>query len=149
MDTGRIQSVIIATSSGNVVYERFYERMSEHEKAELRAYLAEAGNASTSGSREEQEFASRYRDGAVAGRREGDLTLYAVGNGEYDELSLAEVLKTMCGVFREVFKKAPSEALLHDNYGRLCLVVDEMIYEGILDKTDPDTIQRSILMKAD
>ena len=43
--------------------------------------------------------------------------------------AVAEVLKTMCGVFREVFKKAPSEALLHDNYGRLCLVVDEMIYE--------------------
>lgn len=149
MDTGRIQSVIIATGSGNVVYERFYERMGEHEKAELRASLAETADTSTSKRREEPEFAARYRDGAVAGRREGDLTLFAVGNGEYDELSLAEVLRTMCLVFRDIFKKSPSEALLHDNYGRMCLIVDEMIYEGMLDKTEPDTIQKSILMKAD
>lgn len=141
--------MIIATSSGNIVYERFYERMSEHEKAELRASLAETAENNAYGSREEIEFAARYRNGAVAGRREGDLTLFAAGNGEYDELSLAEVLRTMCSVFKDVFKKSPSEAVLHDNYGRLCLVVDEMIYEGLLDKTDSDTIQRSILMKAD
>lgn len=61
MDTGRIQSVIIATASGNVVYERFYERMSEHDKAELRASLAEAAETSTSSSRDESEFAARYR----------------------------------------------------------------------------------------
>ena len=60
MDTGRIQSIVIATASGNVVYERFYERISEHEKAELRASLAETADASSS-TREEPEFAARYR----------------------------------------------------------------------------------------
>ena len=61
MDTGRILSIVIATSSGNVVYERFYERVSELEKAELRASLAETADANSSSTREEPEFAARYR----------------------------------------------------------------------------------------
>jgi hypothetical protein len=44
-------------------------------------------------------------------------------------IAVAEVLRTMCLVLRDIFKKTPSEALLQDNYGRLCLIVDEMIYE--------------------
>ena len=116
MDTGRIHAVILATASGNVVYERFFERYSEQDKAELRAVLAEAAEASTSGAPDGAEFATRYRqawlacmlytcegcfseqnhhkfcqcqcrDTAVAFRKEGDLVYFAVGSGEYDELN--------------------------------------------------------------
>ena len=61
MDTGRIQAVLIATTSGDVVYERFYERYSEQEKAELRAALYQAAEPSVSDAADGSEFASRYK----------------------------------------------------------------------------------------
>lgn len=36
---GRIQAVVIATLTGNVVYERFYESFADQEKADLRSAL--------------------------------------------------------------------------------------------------------------
>ncbi len=40
-DYGRIQAIVIATVSGNVVYERFYDAFSDLDKADLRASLQE------------------------------------------------------------------------------------------------------------
>jgi hypothetical protein len=37
MSAGRIQTLLIATRSGHVVYERFYDAFTELEKAEIRA----------------------------------------------------------------------------------------------------------------
>lgn len=37
MATGKIHCVLIATKAGEVVYERFYDRLSELDKAEIRA----------------------------------------------------------------------------------------------------------------
>ena len=38
-DYGRIQAIVIATVSGNVVYERFYNAFTDLDKADLRASL--------------------------------------------------------------------------------------------------------------
>ena len=43
--------------------------------------------------------------------------------------AVAEVLNLLHAALRDTLKKVPNEALLFDNYGRLCLLVDEMIYE--------------------
>ena len=40
-DYGRIQAVVIATVSGNIVYERFYDAFTDLDKADLRASLQE------------------------------------------------------------------------------------------------------------
>ena len=40
-DYGRIQAIVIATVSGNVVYERFYDALTDLDKADLRASLQE------------------------------------------------------------------------------------------------------------
>lgn len=61
MDAGRVQLILVATSTGNVVYERFYERMGENEKAEMRASLAEAAEKCSTSATESSDFASRYR----------------------------------------------------------------------------------------
>ena len=42
---GRIQSVVIATLTGNVVYERFYDSFTDLEKADLRAALQQVKSA--------------------------------------------------------------------------------------------------------
>lgn len=61
MDSGRIQAIIIATSAGNVVYERFYEKFGEQEKAELRATVAESAEESLKTNPQGTDFTSRWR----------------------------------------------------------------------------------------
>ena len=43
--------------------------------------------------------------------------------------AVAEVLGALSTALREILRKAPTEAQLFDNYARLCLIVDELIYE--------------------
>lgn len=56
----------------------------------------------------------------------------------FDELwyaalhAVSEILKALIVALKDSLKKAPTESLLFDNYGRLCLILDEMIYEVIL-----------------
>ncbi len=55
---GRIQCALIATASSNVIYERFYERFSEVEKAEIRSAFQ---NAQRELSADKQEAVGRLR----------------------------------------------------------------------------------------
>ena len=61
MDIERVQLILVATSAGNVIYERFYERLAENDKAELRSSLAEAAEKCSASSIEGAEYATRYR----------------------------------------------------------------------------------------
>lgn len=70
MDTGRIHALIVATTSGNVVYERFYERLNEQDKAEMRASLSEAAEAGMARAPDQNEFCTRYRSGPLEPERE-------------------------------------------------------------------------------
>ena len=42
MDFGRIHTVLIATKAGEVVYERYYDRYTELDKAEIRSAFQQA-----------------------------------------------------------------------------------------------------------
>ena len=42
MDIGRVQALVIATVSGHVIYERFYERFSDLDRADIRAACLQA-----------------------------------------------------------------------------------------------------------
>ncbi|KAK9810121.1 hypothetical protein WJX72_005088 [[Myrmecia] bisecta] len=147
MDSGRIQALVVATTSGSVVYERFYARLSDLEKADLRSAFYKASEPALATAQDEAEFAARYKAGALVFKLEADLLFYLLGTGEYDELNLAEALRALVGALRDTLKRQPTEALLFDNYGKLCLVVDELINEGILEATDKEAIQRGIKMK--
>jgi len=59
MASGRIQCLVIATRTGNVVYERFYDAFSDIEKSEIRAALDET--ASDEAAAENQELVGRFR----------------------------------------------------------------------------------------
>ena len=58
MASGRIQCLLIATRSGHVVYERFYEAFNDVEKAEIRAAFDQTA---VEEAREDQEFVGRYK----------------------------------------------------------------------------------------
>ena len=42
---------------------------------------------------------------------------------------VAEVLRAITAALRSLLRKAPTETLLLDNYGQLCLALDEIIQE--------------------
>lgn len=65
MDVDRIQAIVIANSVGQVIYERFFERYNEQEKAELRASIAEVAESSYSSPASGVESASRFRHDSV------------------------------------------------------------------------------------
>lgn len=83
--SGRVACLILATRSGLVIYERFYERLAEAEKAELRAACDEI--TPPEGAAPGQELVGRFRGGRLVGVASGEVVLYALGTGEYTELA--------------------------------------------------------------
>lgn len=67
MSGGRVAALLIATrAGGRVVYERFYEALSEAEKGEVRAAFDQAagggpGGQLAPGAADDEELVGRYR----------------------------------------------------------------------------------------
>ena len=61
MSTGRIHAILIAARSGAVVYERFYDRLSELDKGELRAAFQIAASAVSHQLVADQEHSGVFR----------------------------------------------------------------------------------------
>lgn len=59
MDLGRIHCFLVATRSGEVIYERFYDRLSETDKGEVRAAFQQAANLVRL--MEDSDFVGTYR----------------------------------------------------------------------------------------
>lgn len=65
-DFGRVHCVVVATKSGEVVYERFYDRFTELDKAEIRAAFQQATDNINIAS-DNQDFVGTFRwDSAVS-----------------------------------------------------------------------------------
>ena len=65
MDTGRIQAVLLANTRANVIYERFYVKLSDLERASIREAFHLASHGLSLGTAAEAEQCSRYRYVAV------------------------------------------------------------------------------------
>lgn len=61
MDSGRVQAVLLANSRSNIIYERFYARYSDTERASIRDVFQQVSQAVTGAVGEEAEQSSRYR----------------------------------------------------------------------------------------
>ena len=61
MDCGRIQCFLLATVSGHVIYERFFAKFTDIEKAALRAALQRTYESIADRAADEAEFAGRYK----------------------------------------------------------------------------------------
>jgi len=58
---GRFHCLLIATKGGDVIYERFYDRLSEYEKADVRAAFQLASSSVRLGSDGEQDHIGTYK----------------------------------------------------------------------------------------
>ncbi|KAI5002566.1 hypothetical protein ZWY2020_027216 [Hordeum vulgare] len=61
----------------------------------------------------------------------GDVCLYIVGKDEYDELALSEVIFAITSVVKDVCAKPPTKRLFLDKYGRICLCLDEIVWQAV------------------
>jgi hypothetical protein len=101
--SGRVLSVTVASASGHVIVERFYERLPETIQMMWRRRLHEASEASLgergSATLDAPDFARVEEGCGVARHGEdcmvwcgvGDLRFYAVGSGQYDEFGRASL----------------------------------------------------------
>jgi hypothetical protein len=99
--SGRVLSVTVASASGHVIVERFYERLPETTQMLWRRRLHEASEASLgergSAMLDASDFARVEEGCGVARHGEdcmvwcgvGDVRFYAVGSGQYDEFGRA------------------------------------------------------------
>jgi hypothetical protein len=60
MEFGRIHCVVVATKAGEVVYERYYDRYTELDKAEVRAAFQQATD-SINLANDNQDFVGAFR----------------------------------------------------------------------------------------
>eukprot|EP00798_Chlamydomonas_sp_ICE-L_P024121 gene24121-9696_t len=128
MSFGKIHCFLVALKSGEVIYERFYDRLSEADKAEARAAMQQASDGIRP-SADDQDFAAAYRSTRFVFIPTADLVFYLMGSGEYDELACADILRSIMLTLKDVIGKAPTGAVLMDKYSKLCVILDEMINE--------------------
>lgn len=140
-DFGRVHCVVVATKGGEVVYERFYDRLSELDKAEIRAAFQQATDNVNLGS-DNQDFVGTFRGGSFVLIPTTDLVFYALGSGEYDEMALSGVLRVIMIAIADVVGKPPTESVFFEKYSRIACVIDEVLNEGMLESVDKDVIRK-------
>eukprot|EP00892_Ulva_mutabilis_P008008 jgi/Ulvmu1/557/UM001_0565.1 len=144
---GHIHAITITNRSGSILYERLFDRLSEIQKAELRTALGQC-------SRDVARMANghvgvgNFRGATIVFQPFDSLVYFGVGSGEYDELTLLSVMQCLVMSLKTVLKTSPTEQVLLSKYEKVCLVVDEIIHEGILDTLAPTDVVESIKMKA-
>lgn len=83
----------------------------------------------------------------------GDVVLTLAGDGIHDQLLLLEFSRAFDVVIRRILRvknmeTISLEARLLQSYSKLCMVVEEMIFDGEIDQLDVNMIDSVITMKA-
>ncbi|KAJ7542659.1 hypothetical protein O6H91_09G007300 [Diphasiastrum complanatum] len=136
-----LMSVLFANSSGNVLLERFHSVPGE-ERLHWRSFLVKLGTDNLNGARDDELFVASHKSVYIVYTVIGDIWVFTVGKDEYDELTLVEVLHAITSSVKDICKKAPSERVFLDKYGKVCLGLDEIFSQGILEHTDKDRVRR-------
>ncbi|MCO5572996.1 hypothetical protein L7F22_026758 [Adiantum nelumboides] len=62
-------------------------------------------------------------------------------------IAVAEVLYAITSSVKDVCKKTPTERIFLEKYGKVCLCLDEIVFQGTLEHTDKDRIRRLTRLK--
>lgn len=76
-----------------------------------------------------------------------DMTIYLLGNKDDNELVLAQVLDCVHDCWDKIFKHSIERKSLINNMTAVILVIDELVDQGIIMSTDPNTILKRINIK--
>lgn len=141
-----ILCVLFTNRAGNVLLERFHGLPAE-ERLHWRSFLVKLTTENLKTSRDDEVYVASHKSVFIVYTVIGDICIFAVGKEVYDELALMEVLNAVSASVKEVCKKAPSERLFLEKYGKVCLCLDEIVSQGSLEHTDKDRIRRLSRLK--
>ncbi|KAL2338140.1 hypothetical protein Fmac_012586 [Flemingia macrophylla] len=123
-----ILAVLFANVEGNILIERFHGVPAE-ERLHWRSFLVKLGADNLKGVKNEELLVACHKSVYIVYTVLGDVSIYVVGKDEYDELALSEVLFVITSAVKDVCGKPPSERLFLDKYGRICLCLDEIVWQ--------------------
>lgn len=153
-DFGRVHALVVATKAeGAVLYERYYDRYSELDKAEIRAAFQQAAEASGAASAPDgRDACGAFRGACFVLVPVNDVVLFALGSGEYDEVALSGLLRVLATAVGDAAGKPASSALFLARGGagaaRAALAIDEVVNEGLVDAVDRDAVRKGAKGKA-
>ncbi|KAI0509956.1 hypothetical protein KFK09_010556 [Dendrobium nobile] len=139
-------AVLFANTDGNILIERFHGVPAE-ERLHWRSFLVKLGAENLKGAKNEELFVASHKSVYIVYTMLGDICIYVVGKDDYDELALAEVIFAITSSTKDACGKPPTERLFLDKYGRICLSLDEIVWQGMLENTEKERIKRLIRMK--
>ncbi|KAK3288711.1 hypothetical protein CYMTET_3818 [Cymbomonas tetramitiformis] len=148
-----VHCLLVASRVGsNVLFERFYklrgETTTDSERTTWRRAFHAASSPTLGSAVEEEPYVANHRSHTIVWTTLGGLVLFIAGSGIYDELSLAEILRSVVGLLKTTTKsKAPTEMLFQANLGKFCLTADELLYAGHVEMLDKDAISRHVKLK--
>lgn len=141
------QALLITNKLGNILLERFHLPSCD-DRIQWRAYLLQLGQANLKTAVPEEHHVACYRNTYAVYCAVADIHIYLLGDDEYDELALSEILTMLVELLRAACKRSPTEAALLDRYGKVCLCLDEVIAQGRIEHMDVDRILRLTRLKA-
>jgi len=141
-----LRFILITNKTGNVLLERFHGVPIE-ERSSWRTFLISLGNENLPDGKDEEQFIAYYRNVYICYCAVADLYIYLMGSAEYDEMALSEVLTTMVAVMKDQCRQSLRESSLLDRYGRVCLALDEMQAQGIVELLDKNRIKRAMRLR--
>ena len=150
---GRISSVVLVSSqTGGVILARFYDPQLEQYKREvLRDFLQAADVENLVGSTESQEdgssecYTSLYQKHNLVFQRISDVVVFCSGTKDQSHARVAKVIENFVFCLIEgVLKKSITEDRIIKNYAKVCLLLDEILNEGIVQTLDTKLILKQL-----
>lgn len=117
------------------------------ERLHWRSFLVKLGAENLRGVKSEELLVACHKSVYIVYNVLGDVSVFVVGKDDYDELALGEALFVINAAVKDACGKLPTERLFLDKYGKICLCLDEIVWEGLLENTDKERIKRLIRLK--
>ncbi|XP_038692360.1 TSET complex member tstD-like isoform X1 [Tripterygium wilfordii] len=147
-----ILAILFANVEGNILIESFvsylrFNGVPAEERLHWRSFLVKLGADNLKGVKNEEHLIASHKSVYIVYTVLGDVSIFVVGKDEYDELALAEVIFAITSSVKDVCGKPPTERVFLDKYGKICLCLDEIVWQGVLDNADKDRVARLTRMK--
>lgn len=149
-----IISLLIYNRQGKLLLSRLYDDMYASPQAsavlELKVVEHTRAHFSASSGSAAEKYCFTLTDIRFVCEALGTLQLVLGGREDTDELALSDVLDTLKVVIADQLEgKINEQGLLDpDNYGKVSVVIDEVLCDGIVESLDPETIQKMAKLKS-
>eukprot|EP00850_Spirogloea_muscicola_P008629 SM000046S16410 [mRNA] locus=s46:398777:401110:- [translate_table: standard] len=124
-----------------------FQGLPAEERGQWRSFLVKLGVENLPRAREEEDLVAHHRSVHVVYSKLGEVGVFAVGKDEYNDAGLLEVINAVTQAIKHICKRAPTEAIFLDKYGRICLALEEIVAQGIFEHTDKERIRRLAKLK--